>query len=473
MNLNPFAKKQKPPEYPDALVYDVIVIGSGSGMTAVEKSVEAGLRVALVDKGPAGGTCLNVGCIPSKMLIAAADRVMEIREANRFGIDAAITEIDFQRVMQDMRDAVLPDRDGIAENLKNQAVFDYYPDTGRFIGDYTLSAGDRVITANTIFIASGARPGIPAVEGLSRVDYLTNETLLSLDMLPRHLVIIGGGYIGAEYGHFFSAMGAEVTLIQRASRLVPDEEPEISLLLQTELGKRMTVHVDTTASAVEEKSGQMRVIAAHNGTDRPLSFTASHILVAAGRRSNADLLEVQKSGIDLDAHGFIRVDDYLQTSREGIWAFGDANGKHMFTHVANAEAEIACQNALNGKKEKMDYRAAPRAVFTYPPIASVGLSEADARSRKEILVGNALYNDTARGMALREKTGFAKIIVEKKSLKILGCHIIGPYAPMLIQEVVNAMSLGGQMGLTASGMHIHPSMSELIIRTLASLSEPD
>lgn len=470
LKLNPFSHKKEEPKHPDAKSYDIIVIGSGSGMYIVEKGIEAGLKVALVDRGPAGGTCLNVGCIPSKMLIAAADRVMEIREAERFGIRASIEHIDFAKIMRDMKDAVLPDHHRIHESLKSRRYFDYYEGTGRFIDDYTMAIDENVIYADTIFIASGARPFIPPIKGLSDLFYLTNETLLQLETLPARLAIIGGGYIAAEYGHFFAAMGADVTIIQKADRIVPAEEPEISALLQRELGLRMTVHTGATVEQVEKEGNEY--ILTISKDDR-MTIRADQILVAAGRQSNADLLEVKNSGIETDERGYIRVNEYLETTRKGIWAFGDANGRQMFTHVANAEGPVAWSNAMNGSSEKFDYRATPKAVFTWPPIASVGLTEAAAQKSHDILVGRAPYNAVAKGMALREENGFAKVIIDKQNVKIIGFHIIGPHAPVLIQEVVNAMALGGDLNLLFSGIHIHPAMTELIAKTFSNLSEPE
>ena len=450
--------------------YDIIVIGSGSGMMCVENAMNAGMSVALVDRGPAGGTCLNVGCIPSKMLMAAADRVMEIRDAAKYGISAEITHIDFGRIMADMKEAVVPDHQNIHEGLKAEQGMAYYEGTGRFVDDKTLAVDNRLISGKTIFIVSGARPAVPPIAGLEEIDYLTNETLLDLTACPKSLAIIGGGYIAAEYGHFFSAMGAEVSIFQNKDRLVPSEEPEVSDLLANALSRRADIHLNANVTRVYPSEKGVTVESIHNNTGRKIEKTVDRILIAAGRQSNADILEVDKTGIETDERGYIKVDDYLQTSRKGIWAFGDANGKHMFTHVANAEAETAWANAVNGEKNPFDYSAAPRAVFTYPPVASVGMTEAAARKSHDVMVGLAPYNACAKGMALRETEGFAKIILNRKDATLLGFHIIGPHAPILIQEVVNAMALGGQPGMVISGMHIHPALSELILKTFSNLS---
>ncbi len=219
--------------------YDVLVIGSGAGAYIVEQALAHGLKVAYVDKGPVGGTCLNVGCIPSKIIIFPADRLMEIREAGKLGIGVEVRSVDFAAIMRRARAHVQEERQNIIDAINRTAELDFFPGTGRFTGDRTLEVNGQTLRADKVFIASGARPDIPPVKGLDRVDFLTNETLLGLDACPRSLVIIGGGYIAVEYAHFFAAMGARVTVLQRAPRLVTDEEPEVSEVLERELGERL------------------------------------------------------------------------------------------------------------------------------------------------------------------------------------------------------------------------------------------
>ncbi|MFO8049680.1 MAG: dihydrolipoyl dehydrogenase [Desulfosudaceae bacterium] len=460
----------KPDRKKKSKEYDVIVVGSGSGMMIVENAVAAGLSTALVDKGPAGGTCLNTGCIPSKMLMAVADRVMEIGEADRFGLGASIESIDFKRVMKEMREAVIPDHQHIHENLRADQRFDYYEGTGEFVDDKILRVEDRSLQGKSIFLAAGARPEIPAVEGLDKTDYLTSESLLQLEEVPPRLAIIGGGYIAAEYGHFFSAMGSRVTIMQSDSRLVPGAEPEVSEALRQAYEKRMTVYVHTLAQAIEKNNGEYKITGTDQATGRAVTVTADQVLVATGRRSNADLLRVEKSGIDTDQRGFIKADNYLRTSREDIWAFGDIIGKKMFTHVAYEEAGLAWHNSRDKSQKEFNYRPAPQAVFSYPQIASVGLTEAAAQKEYDnILVGRARYLDVAKGMALREQAGFAKAIVNQKDLTIVGFHIFGPQAAVLIQEIVTIMALGGKLNLLAGSMHIHPALSELVLKPFNNL----
>jgi mycothione reductase len=459
--------------------YDVIVIGSGSGGAIVDSALYSGLSVGWVDRGPLGGTCANVGCIPSKILIFPADRVMEIREARKLGVDAEIREVDFGAIMARMRRMVSQSRNEMRQGLHSVPNLDFYEVEGHFVknGDLerpqrTLAVGDQLISARHVFIVSGARPWIPPIEGLDEVPYLTNETVLDLKERPQSLAIIGGGYISAEYAHFFSAMGTQVTVMQRRDHLVPDEEPEISDLLEKKLSERMEVYTNTEVVEVRESDTGITVIGKDLYDDQAIEVVAEQVLVAAGRRSNADLLQVENAGIETDEEGYIRVNEYLETNVENVWALGDATGKHMFKHVANREASIAWHNFAHDHKAAMDYRAVPHAVFSHPQIASVGLTEAEARQEFDILVGEAKYLGVARGQAMMDTDSFAKAIVERGSGKILGFHLIGPYAPILIQEVVDVMASDGTAGWVAQGMRIHPALPEVVVRALYNLREP-
>jgi mycothione reductase len=451
--------------------YDVIVIGSGCGLNIVNETLVHGLNVALVDKGPLGGTCANLGCIPSKMLIFPAERITEIQEAKKLGIEIDIRNIDFKSIMERMRKVVGEEREHLRHELSYVDNLDFYEGEGHFVNDYTIEVNGEKIKGAKVFIASGSRPLIPPIKGVESANYLTNETVLQLTERPESLIVVGGGYIAVEYGHFFAAMGTKVTILEMADRLVLSEEPEIAETLKKEMSRRMSVYTGIQAEAVQSTGHDVTVVANDLGSGGRKEFTAQRILVAVGRRSNADLLEVENTGVEVDKRGFIRVDEYLETTKKNIFAVGDSNGQQMFTHVANVEASLVADNVVHGSKTKMDYRAAPHAIYSHPQIASVGMTEQAARKAHKVLVGKAMYSDVAQGEAMMEENGFAKAIVEADTGKILGFHIIGPYAPILIQEVINAMASGARVDHIQAAMHIHPAITELIPRVLSNLKD--
>ena len=451
--------------------FDVVVIGSGSGGEIVDAALNHGYSVAWVDKGPLGGTCLNVGCIPSKLLIYPADRIVEIQDAEKLGIKAEIKGVDFTAIMRHMKEPILESHEHMEQGLQNTHNFHYYKGVGHFVSDYVIEINGEQIKGEKIFIGSGARPMIPPIKGIDDIEYLTNESVFELKKKPESIIIIGGGIIAVEFAHFFAAMGTKVTILQRGNRLIKNLEPEISELLKKQMDKRMKVVLNIDVQNFQKEGINISVITKDQNDGKETKFTAEKILVATGRKSNADMLNVENTGVETDKRGYIRVNEFLETGKKNIWAFGDAIGKYMFKHVANEEAIIAWRNSFHDHKNPMDYSAVPYAVFTYPQIAAVGLTEEEAKRNYQILVGKAHYSDVTKGEAMVELDGFSKAIVDKKSGKILGFHIIGPYAPILIQEVINAMALGGQIGLIGQGMHIHPALPELILRTIGNLKE--
>jgi dihydrolipoamide dehydrogenase len=376
--------------------------------------------------------------------------------------------------MERMRSTVKKSHDRMQKALKKARDFDFYYGEANFTGNYTLVVNDRTIKGKTIFLVSGARPLVPDIKGIEGIEYLTNESALRLTEKPESMVIIGGGYVAAEFAHFFDAMGTKVTLIQRNQRLVPEEEPEVSELLKTALSRRMSIHTNTEALEVRQTGKVVSITARERESGKVVEVTARALLLAAGRKSNADVLMVGNTGVRTNERGYIAVDEYFETSQKNIWSFGDAIGKKMFRHSANHEAELAWHNAVHGKKSPMNYLTVPHAVFSYPEIASVGLTEEQAvkvMGKQELLVGKAMYSDVARGEAMMETEGFTKAVVHKKSGKILGYHIIGPQASVLIQEVVNAMAADGNIWSVSKGMHIHPALSEVVLKAFANLKE--
>lgn len=431
--------------------YDVIVVGAGSGLHIAEDAVREGKSVAVVDKGYPGGVCLNYGCIPTKMMVHPADVVMEIMEAKKHGIVADIKSIDFKAIMDHMKEAVQESRDKLTRLLKKHV--DFYNCKTKFIDEYTLDVGEP-IRGKQIFLLTGTRPGIPPVKGLDTVPYLTNRTILKLTQAPKSLIIIGGGYIAVELGHFFAAMGTKVTMLQRNQYLVPGQEPEICELLKEKLSQRMNVVTQAEVKEVKKTPAGVQVIA-----DKV--YSATHVLVATGRRSNADTLDLEKTGVEVDKRGYIKVDDFFETTKKNIFSAGDAIGRYLFKHIANEEADIAWHNANSKDKIKIDYSAVPAAIFTHPQIASVGLTKEQAKKLGKVRVMKTRYNHVAKGEAMREEDGFVKAIYTPDG-KILGMHIIGPHAAILIQEVINEMR--GDMD-----MRIHPALSELIGAVMGNL----
>jgi mycothione reductase len=449
--------------------YDIIIIGGGSGMDVAEFSLMHGLKVAIVHKPPIGGTCQNFGCIPSKMLIFAADRIMEIQEAGKLGVHAEVQRIDFHAIMDRMNRVRKEEQEHELVGVNQVENLDYYYGKGHFIKDYVLEVNNEKIRGKKIVISTGARPLIPPIKGIDSVDFLTNESLLDLQERPESLIIVGGGYIAVEYGHFFAAMGTKVTILEKGARLIKNSEPEISDLLKTQLEKRMNIVTNFEVKEVKKEGKNISVFGIDNN-GKEQKFTGEKILIAAGRKSNADLLKVEKTGVETDQKGYIRVNEFLETSKKNIWALGDANGKHMFKHVANREASLLAQNIVHGHKARMEYHAIPYAIFSHPQIASVGITEEQAKEKYDILIGKGFYSDTAKGDAMMEQEGFAKVIIDRKTGRILGFHIIGPYAPMIIQEVINAMSSSdGTPSSLFSGLHIHPALPELILVTFQNL----
>jgi len=452
--------------------FDVIVVGSGSGMMIADAAVNSGQTVALVEMGKLGGTCLNTGCIPSKMVIYPADLVNIIKHAEELGIKARIEEIDFPGIMKRTRDFVSHDRSPMEESMDQVEGLTYYPVQGEFIDDYTMKVGDETIKAKNIFLVSGARPLIPPIKGIENVPYLTNENVWELEEKPESIAIVGGGFIACEMAHFFSSMGVEVILLSRSPRLIKQAEPEISEILTTSMRQRMHVETDIEVTDVK-KDGEKLKITAKKKEGTWKEFTVASLFIAAGRKSNADLLKLDKTGVELDSRGFIKVDEEYLTSKPNIWALGDAIGKAMYKHVANKEAEIVWHSYTHGHSHPFNYDLVPYAVFSWPQVASVGLTEEEAKNRGlEFYIGEYNYIDTAKGAAMMEEDGYVKVLLTKDNYKILGAHIVGSHAPILIQEVINVMNAGeGTVHPLVEAMHIHPALPEVVQRAFYNIRE--
>lgn len=459
--------------------YDLIVIGSGSAMNLVDPLLQQNpkMRIAVIDKDEPGGICLTRGCIPSKILLYPAELVRVIEEAGELGVEVELKGADFPKVMARMRNLIDADIDSIRKGLSSSENIDYYHAPAEFVAPYTLMVSGQTISSKKIFLCTGSQPIIPPISGLAETGYLTSDEAFRLERLPSSMAIVGGGYIAAEFGHFFAAMGAEVTVVGRNRQFLPQEEPEVSSLAKSVLGRHMKIVTNHEVRSAERlPDGRKRLRSVHRETGEEYVVEAEEIMIASGRGPTTAILHPERAGIRTTKEGWIEVNEYLETSQPGVWAFGDADGKFLFKHVANYESQVVYYNAVLNRRVKVDYHAVPRAVFTYPEVASVGMKEKEAVEKfgeEGVLIGFYRYEDTAKGEAINAKDYFVKVIVQRDSLRILGAHMIGPYASIMIQEVIDLMYTEKQDARPLmESMHIHPSMTEVVDRAFSSLMEP-
>ncbi|MDD1746236.1 MAG: dihydrolipoyl dehydrogenase [Methanomassiliicoccales archaeon] len=455
--------------------YDLIVIGTGAGLNVASRARAQNLKVAIVEDGPLGGTCLNRGCIPSKILIEPANVVRQAEDAKRIGVTAKIESMDFQLVRKRMWDLVLSDRGGMEEGVTSDKGLDFYHTRGEFVGTRRLQVGVEQITAPKVMIACGVRTSVPKIKGLEEVGYLTSETVFDLSHIPSRLAILGGGYKACEFAHFFTAFGTQVTIIGRNPALLPREEPEVSALVLKKMSELSEVHVNHELIEAKRTSDGKSLTYKDRATGKESVLMADEILVATGVQSNADLLQVSRTGVQLDERGYVLVNEYLETNVSGIWAFGDIIGRNMYRHTANYESDVAWYNAFGKQKVKLLEHAVPHAVFAYPEVAGVGLTEAEAKQRgRRYFTGRAEYIDTAKGYAMAEEEGFCKVIVDAETMRILGAHAVGAHASLLVQPIVYLMNVGdGTFNPIARSQTIHPALSEVMANAFANLSDPE
>ncbi|MDG7012936.1 MAG: dihydrolipoyl dehydrogenase [Nitrososphaerota archaeon] len=458
--------------------YDLIAIGTGSVMNIVGPMIQRNprIKIAVIDKDEPGGICLTRGCIPSKIILYPAELVRTIEEAKELGLEVEMKRADFAKVMGRMRRLIDADIESIRRGLSGSENIDYFHAPAEFVAPYTLRVSGETVTSKMIFLCTGSQSTIPTIEGLDGVGYVTSDSAFRMTRLPESIAIVGGGYIAAEFGHFFSAMGSKVTIVGRNPRFLPNEEPEVSALAAAELGKHIRIITNHEVRAAERLGSRKRLQAIDRATGKETWVESEEVMIASGRGPTTAILHPERGGIRTTKDGWIEVDEYLQTSQPGVWALGDALGKHMFKHVANYESTIVYYNAVLGRRTKADYHAVPNAIFTYPEVASVGMKEQEAVAEygeDGIMIGFYRYEDTAKGEAINAKGYFVKVILERESLRILGAHIIGPYASILIQEIINLMYTESQDARPLmESMHIHPSMSEVVDRAFSSLVEP-
>jgi len=453
----------------DMKSFDVIVIGSGSGLEVSSEAAERGLSVAVVEKGPFGGTCLNRGCIPSKALIHCANVMETTRRAGQFGIKASIEAVDWQFIIRRVYDEI--DREALAIEEGNREVpnITVFKGHGRFVGMKSLEVNEERISAETIVIAAGSRPSVPEMPGLPDVPYITSDEALRLPEQPRRLAILGGGYIAAELAHFFGSLGTEVTIIHRRPLLLRGEDEQVSRRFTQVYERRFNMLLNAQISQARRQPGQIALEVMINGDMRTVVVDA--LLLATGRIPNTDLLEVANTEVEVDQRGFIKTDEYLETSVPGIWALGDIVGKYLLKHSANLEAAHVAHNIFHPNQEMaVDYHAMPHAIFASPQIASVGLTEQAAREQNiPYSTATYEYQDTAYGSSIEDRDGFVKVLANSETREILGCHVLGSEASMLIQEVANAMRMRLTTDAITQSIYVHPALPEVVQRAFAAL----
>lgn len=440
--------------------FDVLVIGSGAGLEVASFAVEKGLSVAIVEEGPLGGTCLNRGCIPSKMLIHSADVAEIIKSSEKFGIISKIEKIDFASIVKRVSKEVDTDSAGIEKAIRESGNPVLYKVRGRFIGPKQMQVGDEQIEADKVFIVGGTRASIPPLPGLETTPYLDSTKALRLEKQPEHLAVIGGGYIAAELAHFYGALGTKITVLVRGNRMLDNEDEEIADWFTKEFSKKYEILFKTEAEAVSYQDKKFIIKLKGDWNDK---IYPDQLLVATGRVPNTDILDVKATGVEMNEKGYIKVNEYLETSVEGIWAFGDILGILPFRHTANDQVGFAIRNAFTDKKVPFDSFAIGHAVFSSPQVGGVGKMEQELKKEGvKYKVGRAQLKDTAMGGALQEN-GLVKVLVDEQD-NILGCHIVGPQASILIHEVIVAMKANGKVGAITNSVYIHPALPEWLQR---------
>jgi mycothione reductase len=454
--------------------FDLCIIGTGSGNSIIDERFDH-LDVALVEMGTFGGTCLNVGCIPSKMFVYPADLAALTIQATRLGVDVDLRGVRWREIQERIFGRIDPKAANgrtYRQQSHNVTVFDGW---ARFVGPRQLDVGaPETITADRIVIAAGSRPVIPDLPGLSSVEFHTSETVMRLPELPESMIIIGGGYIAAEFAHVFSAFGTSVTVLNRSEVMLGREDPEVAKRFTDLLGRRVDVRVNTSVTSVESTDdGRVRVHV-KSLEDQPEPVSADVLLVATGRTSNGDTMDPQRGGIDVDDDGLIVVDPYQKTTADGVFALGDVSSREQLKHIANSDARVVQHNLLHPESMiSNDRRFVPRAVFSMPQVASVGLSEVEAAERGiDYVVSKQDYGDTAYGWAMEDTDHFVKIIANAHSKLLLGAHVVGPQASALIQPLIQAMSFEQPAPEVARRQYwIHPAITEVIENALLGLSD--
>ena len=444
--------------------YDAIIIGTGqSGPALARRLVAAGRKVAIIERKLFGGTCVNTGCTPTKTLVASAYVAHAARRAADYGvkIEGSIN-VDMKAVKARKDSVVASFRNGVEQSLETLRGCTVYKGHGRFVAEKRVAVNGSELTADQIFINVGARAAIPPIPGLDQVPYLTNSSMMDIDFLPSHLVILGGSYIGLEFAQVYRRFGSEVTVIEFGPRLVSREDEDVSHAIAGFLKEEgIDVRVDSKMVSVE-KQGNL-IAAKVESTGRISQIAGTHLLVATGRRPNTDELGLDKAGITTDTHGYIQVDDQLRTNVSGIWAMGDCNGRGAFTHTSYNDFEIVAANLLDNDHRRVSDRITAYALYTDPPLGRAGMTEAEVcKTGKSALISTMAMKDVMRAYERGETKGFMKILVDRDNKQILGASFLGLEGDEVIHCVLDIMYAKAPYTVIQHAMHIHPTVSEFI-----------
>ena len=451
--------------------YDAIVVGTGqSGPALARRLVAAGWKVAIIERKLFGGTCVNTGCTPTKTLIASAYAAHVVRRAADYGVRVEGTiNVDMKAVKARKDAVVAPSRNGVERSLKTLQECTVYQGHGRFVAEKKVAVNDAELSADRIFLNVGARATIPTIPGLDQVPYLTNSSMMDIDFLPAHLVILGGSYVGLEFAQAYRRFGSEVTVIELGPRLCVREDEDVSRAVADFLkDEGIDVRVDSKVVSLEKQGNAVAVTVESAG--KSSQIVGTHVLVAIGRRPNTDDLGLDRAGIATDAHGYIQVDDQLRTNVPGIWAMGDCNGRGAFTHTSWNDFEIVAANLLDNDPRRVSDRITAYALYTDPPLGRAGMTEAEVRKAgKPALIATLAMEDVSRAYEKGETKGFMKILVDRDSKRILGASFLGLSGDEVIHSVLDVMYAKAPYTVIQRAMHIHPTVSEFIPTMLGDL----
>lgn len=452
--------------------FDAIIVGAGqAGPPLAGRLTGAGQTVAVVERKLIGGTCVNSGCIPTKTLVASAHAAQLARRGAEYGIGTGPVTVDMAKVKA-RKDAIMhSDRHGVESWLDGMDGCTVLRGHARFTGPKTLDIDGRSITAEKIFLNVGGRAVVPDIPGLSDIDYLTNVSILELDTVPAHLVVIGGSYIALEFAQMYRRFGARVTVIERGPRLTSREDEDVSAAVR-EILEAEGIHIHVGADDIRFTKNDNGFDVTPRAGSTPV--TGTHVLVAVGRRPNTDDLGLDVAGVETDRRGYIAVDDELRTSVEGIWAMGDCNGRGAFTHTSYNDFEIVAANLLDDDPRRVSDRITTYALYIDPPLGRVGLTVEEVRaSGRKALVGKRPMTRVGRAVEKGETQGFMKVVVDTETEQILGAAILGVGGDEVIHAILDVMSAKAPYPTLSRTMHIHPTVSELVPTLLQEMSPLD